>query len=211
MPHSIEGPQLASRRALQSAALIGVPPIADELAVLLVTDLEGFTKLLVALGDSEACELIHTHDAAIRSCLSAHGGVEIAHLGDGMLAAFRSVRRAIACAVAIQHSLAGIRSGRAERPLAARIGLHAGEPIAEDGRLLGISVNTAFRICGAAAAETILVSDVVRQLAAGSALQFEDRGLIALRGLEQSHRLHQLVWRSSRDSARSRVSEVSAA
>lgn len=163
------------------------------LTALLVTDLEGFTRLLVRLGDLEARHLMRVHNSAVRSCLGVHRGVEIAHLGDGVLAAFHSVRGAIACASAIQHAMADISREHPGCPMRARIGVHAGEPLADDGRLFGLCVNTAVRICDAAKPGTVLVSDVVRQLAAGQQLRFVDCGLRELDGLPDRVVLHELL------------------
>lgn len=167
--------------------------IPDSLTVLLVTDLKAFTSLLVSLGDLEARSLIRAHNTAVRACLQTHRGVEIAHLGDGVLAAFRSVRSAMACATAIHCVLSDIAREYPAQPLLARIGLHAGEPLVDDGRLFGLCVNVAVRLCEAAQPGSVLVSDVVRQLASGQKAQFEDRGVVPLKGLDDGLRVHQLV------------------
>ena len=76
-----------------------------------------------------------------------------------------------------------------------RIGLNAGEPIAEEEDLFGSAVNMAARICGHAEAGQILVSDVVRQLVAGKGFLFADRGEAALRGFDDPARLYEVRWR----------------
>jgi class 3 adenylate cyclase len=190
------------------AAALNVPALAPNvLAVLLVTDLAAFTPLVASLGDLQAQALIHAHNAAVRSCLRAHGGSEVAHLGDGVFAAFCSVRKAITCAAAIQEALTAISHEHLPHPLVARIGMHAGEPLPEDGRLFGICVNTAFRICDAAPAGSVLVSDVVRQLAGGHKFRFTDRGEVGLPGLRSRVRLHELIWREERSPAPTRMVE----
>ena len=77
-----------------------------------------------------------------------------------------------------------------------RIGLNAGEPIAEEGDLFGTAVIAAARIAGHAAGGEILASDVVRQLVAGKGFLFADRGDVALRGFEDPVRLYEVRWRS---------------
>ncbi len=77
------------------------------------------------------------------------------------------------------------------------VGLNAGEPIAEDDDLFGTSVDLAKRICDQCQPGAILVSDMVRQLAAGKEFLFSDRGETALRGFEQSVRLHEVQWRDT--------------
>jgi class 3 adenylate cyclase len=77
-----------------------------------------------------------------------------------------------------------------------RIGLNAGEPIAEDEDLFGTAVNLAARICGHAEAGQILASDVVRQLVAGKDFLFSDRGEVKLRGFDEPVRLYEVRWRA---------------
>ncbi len=81
-----------------------------------------------------------------------------------------------------------------DTPLAVYIGLNAGEPIAEEDDLFGTSVDLAKRICDQAEPGEILVSDVVRQLAAGKEFLFSDRGAAELRGFEDPVRLYQVRW-----------------
>ena len=81
-----------------------------------------------------------------------------------------------------------------------RIGLNAGEPIAEDdpdgrGDLFGTAVNLAARIAAQAEGGQVLASDVVRQLVAGKGFLFADRGEVALRGFEDPVRLYEVRWR----------------
>ena len=78
-----------------------------------------------------------------------------------------------------------------------RVGLNAGEPIAEDDDLFGTAVNEAARITAAAKGGEILVSDVVRQLAKGKDFFFSDRGDASLKGFDESVRLFEVRWQES--------------
>ena len=82
----------------------------------------------------------------------------------------------------------------AAEPIRVRVGLNAGEPIAEEKDLYGTAVNLAARICGHAEAGQILVSDVVQQLAAGKGFAFADKGEATLKGFEKPVRLHEVRW-----------------
>ena len=82
-----------------------------------------------------------------------------------------------------------------EEPLRVRIGLNAGEPIAEDEDLFGTAVQMAARICTQAEPGQILAPIVVRELAAGKGFMFADRGEVMLRGFEDPVRLYELRWR----------------
>ena len=76
-----------------------------------------------------------------------------------------------------------------------RIGLNAGEPIAEDEDLFGTAVNLAARVAAKAEGGEILVADVVRQLVAGKEFLFNDRGDTELRGFEDPVRVYEVRWR----------------
>ena len=130
------------------------------------------------------------HNTAVRDALRAHAGKEIKHTGDGIMASFASARGAVDCAIAIQRALAA--AGDSVR---VRIGLNAGEPVAEEQDLYGTSVQLAARVCAEADAGEIMVSNVVRELSAGKGFLFNDRGDHALRGFEDPVRLYEVRWR----------------
>jgi len=126
-------------------------------------------------------ELLRAHDAIIRRCLERHGGAEVKHLGDGIMASFVDVPASAACALRIQEEFATYNAG-SETPIRVRIGIHAGEPVEESDDLFGSAVQLTARICDAAPAGTILVSDAVREACAGAGLVFEPVGAKTLKG-----------------------------
>ena len=165
---------------------------------ILFTDVEGSTALTDRLGDAEARKLLREHEGITREALKAHDGSEVKTMGDGFMASFGSATKALDCAIAIQRSFAE-RNESAEEPLKVRIGLNAGEPIAEDdpggrGDLFGASVNMAARIAAKAEGDEILASNVVRELVAGKEFLFADRGDTELRGFEEAVRLFEVSW-----------------
>jgi class 3 adenylate cyclase len=171
----------------------------DPFRIILFTDVEGSTALTDRLGDAKARELLREHERITRDALKAHGGSEVKTMGDGFMASFGSATKALECAIAIQQAFAG-RNESAEEPIKVRIGLNAGEPIAEDdpggrGDLFGTAVNMAARIASKAEAGEILVADVVRQLVAGKEFLFSDRGDTELRGFEDPVRVYEVRWR----------------
>ncbi len=169
---------------------------APTLVTILFTDLASSTALTQRLGDAKAQELVRAHNAIVRDALKMHGGAEIKHTGDGIMASFPSASRALECAVAIQRAVEehGVGAhGRA--PLQVHIGLNAGEPVAEEQDLFGTAVQLARRICDHAESGEILASNVVRELSAGKAFLFADRGQAALRGFEDPVRLYEVRWR----------------
>lgn len=171
-----------------AARATAVPELGHgSLVTLMFTDMEGSTALTQRLGDALAQEVLRKHNAVIRDALRAHAGREIKHTGDGIMASFGSAIRALECAI-------GIQRGIAEGDVRVRVGLNAGEPVAEDEDLFGTSVQLAARVCGQAEPGQVLVSNVVRELAAGKGFLFSDRGDAALRGFEDPVRLYELRW-----------------
>ncbi len=176
-------------------------PVAGAFRTVLFTDVEGSTALTHRLGDTRAREVLRNHERIVREALKAHCGAELKALGDGFMASFSSATQALECAIAMQREIDAWNTarpepleGRAEQ-IKVRIGLNAGEPIAEAGDLFGTAVNLAARIAAQAEGGEILASDVVRQLVAGKGFLFADRGEVALRGFEDPVRLYEARWR----------------
>ena len=165
------------------------------LATILFTDMERSVTVTQRLGDARAQELVRAHNAIVRDALKAHGGSEIKHTGDGIMASFPSASRALECAVAIQRAVAAHNESNPGAPIRVRIGLNAGEPVAEEDDLFGTAVQLAARVCDRAEAGQILVSNVVRELSAGKGFLFSDVGDVALRGFEDPVRLYEVRWR----------------
>ena len=152
------------------------------LATVLFTDLVGSTEQAVELGDRRWRDLIEQHHAAVRRELARFDGREVDTAGDGFFATFDGPARAIRCAQAIVEAV---------RPLSldVRAGLHTGEVELADGKLAGIAVNIGARVAAQATAGEVLVSGTVRDLVAGSGLEFDDRGGTALKGIPGEWRL----------------------
>jgi len=169
------------------------PPSAAGPITILFTDMEGSTALTQLLGDEGAQEVLRTHNQIVRECVQAHGGSIVKTTGDGFMASFPSVGRALDCAIAIQRGLGQHNEAHPNIPIYVRIGLNAGEPVAEEADLFGTSVQAAARICAHAPPGRILAADVVRQLAAGKGFHFVDQGEAKLKGFEEPYRLYEVV------------------
>ncbi len=176
------------------AGATAAPLAKEDIHTILFTDIEGSTALTQRLGDAKARDLLREHERIVREALKSHGGSELKTTGDGFMASFSSATRALECAIAMQRAFAA-HNESAEEPLLVRVGLNAGEPIAEEEDLYGTAVNLAARICGHAEAGQILASDVVRQLVAGKDFLFSDRGEVALKGFDEPVRLYEVRWR----------------
>jgi class 3 adenylate cyclase len=163
---------------------------------LLVTDLVGFSTLVTSLGDYAGQRMIQDHNSILRACLRQHAGREATHTGDGIIASFQAPQDAARCAVRIQNCLSEQRARCPNMPLRARIGLHHGRPLPEEGRLFGGCVNFAVRVCATAQADEILMSDCVRELLAAD-FACTERAPVSLKGFEGVHALHLLELRLS--------------
>ena len=153
------------------------------LTTVLFIDIVGSTARAVELGDRGWRELLERYRAVVRRELTRARGKEIDMAGDGLLASFDGPARAIRCACAI-------RRATGELGLDVRVGLHAGECEIVDGKVAGIAVHTGARVAEQAEPGEVLVSSTVKDLVAGSGLEFHDRGLHALKGIPGEWRLY---------------------
>jgi len=176
-------------------AAVGAEPVAaGAFRTILFTDVEGSAALTERLGDAKAREVLRNQERIVREALRSHGGAEVKAMGDGFMASFSSATRALECAIAMQRAFAAHAEEHPETPVRVRIGLNAGEPIAEDADLFGTAVIIAARIAAQAKGKEILTSDVVRQLVAGKGFLFSDRGDVALKGFTDLMRLYEVQW-----------------
>jgi len=136
------------------------------------------------------------HERLTHEALGAHGGSEVKAMGDGFMVWFPSATRAVECAIALQRAFAASNETAAD-PIRIRVGINAGEPIAEGDDLFGASVIATARIAAAAQGGQILASDVVRQLLAGKGFTFADQGEHALKGFDEPARLYEVRWQTS--------------
>jgi class 3 adenylate cyclase len=165
---------------------------ASALQTILFTDLVGHTEMMSRLGDERGRDVLREHERITREVLKANGGIEVKTMGDGFMASFGSVTKAVECAVALQRAFAECDG----EPLNVRVGLNAGEPIEEDGDLFGATVILASRIAAKADGGEILVADTVRGLCSGKGFLFADRGEFVAKGIEEPVRISEVNWRS---------------
>ncbi len=146
------------------------------LATILFTDIVESTAVAARSGDRTWGELLDAHDAMVRRQLTRFAGQEIKTTGDGFLATFDGPARAIKAALAI-------REGGARLGLDIRAGLHTGEIERRGADIGGIAVHLGQRVSALAGAREVVVSSTVKDLVAGSGIEFEDRGEFALKGV----------------------------
>jgi class 3 adenylate cyclase len=153
-------------------------PSGRMLASVLLTDIVQSTEAVAARGDERWRRLLSAHDDVVRRQIRRYSGREIKHTGDGVLAIFDVPTHAVRCAQAIT-------SGVRPLGMAVRAGVHTGEvETRDDGDLAGITVHAAARIASLADANEVLVSSIVKDLVAGSGLNFVDAGTHSLKGFE---------------------------
>jgi class 3 adenylate cyclase len=152
------------------------------LATVLFVDIVGSTERAHTMGDRDWRDLLAQHHDLVRRELERFRGREIDTAGDGFLAAFDGPARAIRCACAV-------READRSLGLEVRSGLHTGECEVLGEKLAGVAVHTGARVASEARPGEVLVSSTVRDLVAGSGIEFEDRGLHDLKGVPGERRL----------------------
>jgi class 3 adenylate cyclase len=165
--------------------LTGVRPAHQEdrvLATVLFTDIAGSTELAVELGDRRWSNLLGDFYTTVRRELGRHRGKEVDTAGDSFFATFDGPARAIRCACSIRDALRALG-------LEVRTGLHTGECELIGSKVGGIAVHTGARVGALAGPGEVLVSSTVKDLVAGSGIQFADRGAQTLKGVPGEWRL----------------------
>jgi class 3 adenylate cyclase len=178
-----------------AAVLPGADAPDPGIRTILFTDVVNSTTLTQSLGDEAALALLGVHDAIVRDALSALGGREVKHTGDGIMASFVSTAAAVRCAIQIQRELDKHANTNPDRRLKVRVGAAAGEPVEQDNDLFGSTVQLASRLCAHAQPEQILVSNAIAELCLGKGLLFEDLGEVTLKGFGYPVRAHSAAWK----------------
>jgi class 3 adenylate cyclase len=146
------------------------------LATVLFTDIVGSTERAAALGDGRWRELLAAHRAVVRDQLDHWHGREIDTSGDGFLASFEGPARAIRCACTIRDQIRALG-------LEIRAGVHTGECERVGAKLEGLAVHIGARVAALAGPSEVLVSRTVKDLVAGSGIEFESRGVHVMKGV----------------------------
>jgi class 3 adenylate cyclase/pimeloyl-ACP methyl ester carboxylesterase len=178
----------ASAEAVRSLAGVAAPgaELDTVLAAVLFTDIVGSTEKQAMVGDLAWKGVVERHHAIVREALGRWRGRESDVAGDGFYATFDGPARAIRCAQEI---------GRVVRALGieVRAGIHVGECTIVDGKLGGLTVSIGARVATQAEPSTILVTQTVKDLVAGSGLTFEDRGERELKGVPDRWRVYEVL------------------
>jgi class 3 adenylate cyclase len=166
---------------------LGVPRPASDLdrvlATVLFTDVVGSTEKACEVGDARWKELLGKHNATVRANLLRYRGTEVKTTGDGFLATFDGPARAVRCAQAICDAVKPLG-------LEVRAGCHTGEIELIGADVGGVAVHIGARVAALAQPSEVLVSSTVKDLVAGSGLQFRDCGEHRLKGVSGNWHLY---------------------
>jgi len=170
--------------------LTGQRPVAPStiervLATVLFTDIVGSTEKAAAVGDREWNRILDRHDAIASSRVSSFDGRLVKNTGDGVLATFGGPSRAVACAQTIREDVGPLE-------LEIRAGVHTGEIERRGDDVGGIGVNIGSRIASLAPPGEVWVSRTVKDLTAGSGLEFAELGRHQLKGVPDEWELYAL-------------------
>lgn len=159
--------------------LTGQRPVVEVnriLTTILFTDIVGSTERVVSMGDKRWRAVLDSHDRLVRDHLRYFRGREVNTTGDGFVASFDGPARAIRCARAITEACEAIG-------IFVRAGLHTGECEVRGDDLAGLALHVASRVGAVAGPGEVLVSGIVKELTAGSGIDFTERGSVELKGL----------------------------
>ena len=161
-----------------------------EQATIVFTDIVSSTDLVSQVGDASARDLFLKHDKIVRNQIEKYGGKELQNLGDGFMLSFTSATAAIKCACKIQQQLAEDLPN-----IQIRIGINTGEVVRREAKHpFGQAVVVASRIVSECKGRQLLVSDVTKQLTAGSGFSFIEKGTFQPKGFNDSIKLFEVVW-----------------
>jgi class 3 adenylate cyclase/tetratricopeptide (TPR) repeat protein len=161
----------------------------------LFTDLVGSTELASRLDPRAADNLRQTHFGLLRRPITSAGGTEVKNLGDGLMVAFTSLSRALACAVGMQQAIERHNRRAPVEPLSVRIGVSTGEASVDDGDYFGDPVIEASRLCALARGGQILATEMVKAMAGRHAAQeFASVGDLELKGLPGPVPTVEVIW-----------------
>jgi pimeloyl-ACP methyl ester carboxylesterase len=158
----------------------------DAVRAVLHADIEDSTRLAAELGDERFADLLTAYADAAGLSAAAHGGRLVDAVGDAIMACFDGPVAAIKSARDLQAEARALG-------FRVRAGIHFDEVVERNGHVRGIAVHIAARVMACAAGDEVLVSDSVRNVVAGSGLEFDDRGAHELKGIEGKRRLYAVV------------------
>jgi class 3 adenylate cyclase len=165
-----------------------------KLHALMFTDIVNSTAKTQELGDHGAQQMVHIHNQIVRTALINNYGKEVKHMGDGIMAVFPSSASSVEAAIEIQKNMASHNASQ-DLKFQIRIGINAGEAIAEENDLFGSVVQLAARVCAQAGGDETLVSENVKNTYSGSRASFVSQGTRQMKGFSDPIEVFQVQAR----------------
>ncbi|MEQ9345497.1 MAG: adenylate/guanylate cyclase domain-containing protein [Thalassospira sp.] len=166
-----------------------------KLHALMFTDIVNSTAKTQELGDHGAQQMVHIHNQIVRTALINNYGKEVKHMGDGIMAVFPSSASSVEAAIEIQKNMASHNASQ-DMKFQIRIGINAGEAIAEENDLFGSVVQLAARVCAQAGGDETLVSENVKNTYSGSRAAFVSQGTRTMKGFSDPIEVFQVQSRT---------------
>ena len=164
------------------------------------SDIENSTQRATSMGDTAWMKVLSAHNNIIQLHVDKWQGKVVKNQGDGFMLTFGGARRALRAMIDVQRDLEEFARDNPEKGVRIRVGVHTGEVIAEDGDIFGKHVMLAARVGGQATGGEILVSSLVREIAAARGdLAFGEPRAVALKGIEGEHLVYPLLWEDFTD------------
>ena len=204
MNTSLEGDSAAPNQLDKSLTEWNKPKAKEENTgpiTVMFTDMVGSTALTQDKGDAVAQEVVRAHNRVVRDALSRCAGREIKHTGDGIMASFDTTSNSVEASMLIQRGARAHSVANPDLPLKLKIGINAGEPIAEDDDLFGTTVQLSARIVDKAGEGETYVSEIVRGICAGKELGFRSVGQFDMKGFPEPITLFEVLWDTEDDDA----------
>jgi class 3 adenylate cyclase len=159
------------------------------------SDIESSTQRATSMGDVAWMKVLAAHNGIIQRHVDKWQGTVVKNQGDGFMLTFGGARRALRAMIEVQQDLGQFAQDNPDQGVRVRVGIHTGEVISEDGDIFGKHVMLAARVGGLADGGEILVSSLVREIAAARGdLTFGEPRSVTLKGIEGAHVVYPLLW-----------------
>lgn len=163
---------------------------------IMFTDIVNYSKIAEDNGDLFAQRIVQLHNIIVRSAIKKYNGIEIKHIGDGILSSFNLSSNGTQAAIEIQQELYDHNKNYPAMPIHIRIGINVGEVLLADGEIYGSSINLASRVCNAAGPDRIFVTGIVKSRCENEnqLFCFQDKGKYVIKGFSDPIPLYKVLW-----------------
>ncbi len=168
---------------------------SNSFVAVMFTDIADSTHKQQTMGDEWLMNVVRAHNDICREALAVHGGREIKHTGDGIMATFPTVGGSVEAALAMQDGFKRFSTAMPDLAFRVRVGISAGEPIHESGDVFGTPVNLAARVLSKTEADEVWVSKVVHDMCQGKKFAFTEAGRFELKGFDEPQPIYKVVDR----------------